>query len=152
MLWYPTSIIASLLSSSFFLEALGTSLWKIEPKTLKWFTNGFLPLHTCSRTFSLVSLFGHLFNTYAAIVTTSPYNQFGMLFCFNMDLVISNMLLFLLSYKSLYLGVYEVVTSWSIPWFIQNSSNTLEVYFPPPSILRTLIFFSFWFSTSILDF
>jgi hypothetical protein len=48
-------------------------------------------------------------------------------------------------------GLYGTVNSLLIPTSLQKPSNSLEVYSPPLSNLKTLIYFPVWFSTRALN-
>jgi hypothetical protein len=61
------------------------------------------------------------------------------------------MALFFLSGTPFCCGLYGTVNYLLIPFSVQNSANSVEVYSPPLSDRKTLIYFLVWFSTRALN-
>ena len=111
-----------------------------------WVTPYFLPLHASSGTLFITAFFEHLFKIYTAQFVASAQYSFGKCFAFSILLTISMMVRFFLSATPFCCGVYLVVNCLCVSFSLQKRRNYFEIYSPPLSLLRTLIYFPLYFS------
>lgn len=149
--WYPTWIIWLDSSSIFLLSWSGTCIYAMDPNTFKWLKLGLTPNHYSSYVTPSNFFVRYLFSIYVAIDTTLTHSSFGRWFHFNVLLNILILVMFFISTIPFCWGVYGDTTSCISPSFIHSVSKYFDTYYPPPSVLKTLILWPLYLSTIALN-
>lgn len=116
-------------------------------KTLRFSKFGGWPDHISSGVFMPTTDEGHLLIKWATVSTASAQNSLEQLAFDNMHLTLSITVLSILSASPFRWGVPLTVLCLTIPFSLQNWSNSSEQNSRPLSVLNLLIFLPDWVST-----
>ncbi len=122
----------------------------LTPKNTKMLQCGFAAHEKLFKWFSWICLCWSMLTKLFFVFTSSNQKAFGVALSIYMLLAFFMMVLFLCSKTPFCFSVLETVGSLHIPYFSQNLTKVLDVNSPPLWNLKTLIFWSIWFSTSFL--
>jgi len=124
----------------------------MQPNTFRCLAPGFLPVNVSNDVFLVIDVVKHLFWRYTAVLTAFAYKATDISFSVIMDLVISQIVLFLLSATPFCWGEYAMVSCLSIPMLVQKSWNPHKVYSPPLLLLSFFNLYQLYNSTRALNF
>ena len=133
------------LASNFFLFSFGICAKALHPNIFKLWTVGLEPYKASKGVILSRHLVGLLFFKYTAVVMASAQNAFGSFLPFIILRAHSTRVLFFLSATSFCCGVLGTVNCCSIPWSLEYLMKSPNLYSPPWSEQRILMFFLFAF-------
>ena len=130
--------------------ALGTCTYAVEPKVLKWLTEGVQPCQDSKGVWWGRAEVGEELWTSTNVIVASPQNVRGRCASCSMAMIPSSSVWLKHSATPFCWGVTGVVLCLKIPEDAVNASNSLEVYSPPLSSCSVLMVLPVWFSTNAL--